>query len=133
MFTNESVVGLVYAQFLRAGNEQLFSVIAYCFMPDHVHLLVEGLREDSDLKCFQSAAKQYSGFYYKQTFGQALWQRYGYERVLRSEDHTMDLIRYILANPVRAGLAKSMNGYPFSGSGVVSLEELMDGLQVESG
>jgi hypothetical protein len=42
-------------------------------------------------------------------------------------------VRYILANPIRSGLAKNMNEYPFSGSGVFSLEQLMDGLQAESG
>ena len=44
-----------------------------------------------------------------------LWQRGYYERVLRDEDHTRDVIRYILQNPVRAGLAKSPDEYPFLG------------------
>jgi hypothetical protein len=53
--------------------------------------------------------------------------------VLRSEEHTLDVVRYILANPIRAGLAKNLNEYPFSGSRVFSSEQLMDGLQMESG
>jgi len=133
IFTVAPVVELVNAQFLRACTEQYFAIVAYCFMPDHVHLLAEGTREDSDLKRFQAVAKQYSGFYYKQQYGHRLWQRYGYECVLRSQDQTLDVVRYILANPIRTGLAKSVNEYPFSGSSVFSLEELMEGLQVESG
>jgi REP element-mobilizing transposase RayT len=35
-------------------------------MPDHLHLLVEGTHEDSDLKAFVARAKQYSGFYFRQ-------------------------------------------------------------------
>jgi putative transposase len=133
VFTTALVVELVNAQFLRAGGEHLFAILAHCFMPDHLHLLVEGMRADSDLRRVQAAAKQYSGFYYKQRYGLTLWQRYGYERVLRSQEQTLDVVRYILANPIRAGLAKNMNEYPFSGSSVYSLEQLLEGLQVESG
>jgi putative transposase len=102
-------------------------------MPDHVHLLVAGTREDAELKGFQSAAKQYSGFHYKAQFGRSLWQRYGFERVLRSEGSTIDVVRYILANPVRAGLARRVDEYSFSGSSVFSIEALMDGVQQEGG
>jgi REP element-mobilizing transposase RayT len=37
-------------------------------------------------------------------FGDRLWQRYGFERVLRDDEATLDVARYILRNPVRAGL-----------------------------
>jgi putative transposase len=84
-------------------------------MPDHLHLLVEGLHEHSDLKWFQRGAKQYSGFHYNKQFGCVLWQRYAFERVLRSQELTLDVARYILTNPIRAGLAPTIDGYPFSG------------------
>jgi REP-associated tyrosine transposase len=128
-FIEAAAVDLVRAQFLRAADRHLFALIAYCFMPDHVHLLVEGVRDDSDLKAFQSAAKQYSGFHYKAQFGRPLWQRYGYERALRSEESTIDVVRYILANPVRAGLARRVDEYSFSGSSVFSVSELLEGVQ----
>jgi REP element-mobilizing transposase RayT len=54
-FTNVDHVALVCEQFQRASREQDFAVIAYCFMPDHVHLLVDGDREDADLKRFTSS------------------------------------------------------------------------------
>ena len=48
LFTDAAAVDLVVQQLLRAANEQKFAVIAYCFMPDHLHLLhprhVGGLR-----------------------------------------------------------------------------------------
>jgi putative transposase len=128
-FRDAAAVHLVRGQFLRAADRHLFALVAYCFMPDHVHLLVEGTREDADLKEFESAAKQYSGFHYKAQFGRPLWQRYGFERVLRSEESTINVVRYILANPVRAGLARRVDEYSFSGSIGFSMEELMDGVQ----
>ncbi len=48
---------------MRAASENEFDVIAYCFMPDHLHLLVEGKSDRSDGKPFIARAKQYSGYY----------------------------------------------------------------------
>src|SRR5262245_9947351 len=68
-FVDGSHVALVSEQFQRASREQAFAVIAYCFMPDHVHLLAEGERDDADLKRFIKDAKQYSGFHFRQLTG----------------------------------------------------------------
>src|SRR5687768_13439865 len=81
-FRRATSVEIVNAQFRRAAGEELFSLVAYCFMPDHVHLLVEAEREDADLKRFSKLAKQLAGFHFRRDTGQPLWQRYGYERVL---------------------------------------------------
>ena len=95
-------------------------------MPDHLHLLVKAQRDDCNLKRFISRGKQYSGFYFKRTMKQTLWQRYGYERVLRNEADTIVFARYIVENPVRAGLVVSTLDYPFWGSSTRLREELLD-------
>ncbi len=60
-FTDPAVVDLVLSQISRAASEQAFAVIAYCFMPDHLHLLVEGRSEDADARRFIARAKQVLG------------------------------------------------------------------------
>jgi hypothetical protein len=42
VFTSTASVELVLAQISRAANEERLAVLAYCFMPDHLHLLVKG-------------------------------------------------------------------------------------------
>ena len=76
-------VEVTLANILRASGVADVAIPAYCFMPDHVHLLVEGVSGQACLKTFVSLAKQLSGFHFKREFGRRLWQRYGYERVLR--------------------------------------------------
>jgi putative transposase len=125
-FQRASSVEAVSAHFRRAATEELFSVIAYCFMPDHVHLLVEAEREDSDLKRFSKLAKQLAGFHFRRDTGQPLWQRYGYERVLRGNEDSQAVARYIIENPLRARLAQRVDDYPFWGSLEYSREELID-------
>ena len=106
------------------------SLVASGGMPDHVHLLIEGQREDSDCREFISRAKQYSGFHYRATFGQRLWQRYGFERTLRSEEFAVSVARYILENPVRAGLVERIDQYEFSGSSVYTIEQILEAVQL---
>jgi len=129
LFVTQPVVDLVLEQFLRSAGEERFALIAYCFMPDHVHLLVGGTCETSDGKRFISRAKQYSGFYFKQRHQQRLWQRYPFERVLRSNEATLIVARYILENPVRAGLVSDPREYPFLGSCVYSLDAILNAVQ----
>ena len=102
-------------------------------MPDHLHLLIEGKSADSDAKQLIAHAKQYSGFYYKQARGSKLWQRYGFEHVLRDEELTLVVAKYILENPVPAGLVKRVEDYPFVGSLVYSLKDLLAGIAAMSG
>jgi len=73
-------------------------------MPDHVHLVAEATSESTDLKQFITRAKQFSGYHFGGASGQRLWQRYGYERVLRDDEATKSVVTYALENPVRAGL-----------------------------
>ena len=49
----------------------------------------------------------------------------GFEHVLRDEETTRAVARYTLANPVRAGLAQRVSDYPFAGSLVYDLEDLI--------
>jgi REP-associated tyrosine transposase len=128
-FIDRDAFELVLAQFLRSATEERFAILAYCFMPDHVHLLVEGLSAMADGRRFIAKAKQYSGFYYKKTYAAPLWQRYGYERVLRNEEATLTVARYIVANPVRAGLVVEPRDYAFVGSCVFPLEALLDSVE----
>ena len=119
-------VDLVAAQLLRAGREQGFAIVVYCLMPDHAHLVIDGERDDSNCLAFIKAAKQYSGYYYKQRYQRQLWQRYGYERVIRNYMERALTIRYVLANPVRAGLVADPRRYYGLGSQKHTIEELME-------
>ena len=61
-----------------AARDTGFRLLAYCFMPDHLHLLVEG-SEGTDLARFMKAFKQDTSFDYERRVGSALWQRSYYD------------------------------------------------------
>jgi putative transposase len=93
-----------------------FKVWAYCFMPDHLHLLIEGKDSNSDMRKFISSYKQSTGFSYKKKTGLPLWQISYYEHVLRKEEDTMNVARYIFNNPVRKELVDDFRKYKSLGS-----------------
>ena len=128
LFTSTDVITLVLAQISRAASENQFAITAYCFMPDRLHLLVEGRSDGSDCKQFVARAKQYSGFHYSKVSYHVLWQRYGFEHVLRDEELSIVVARYILENPIRAGLVERVEAYPFAGSLEYAIEDLLTGL-----
>jgi putative transposase len=128
VFTDRQVSEQTLTQFQRTSALECFAILAYCLMPDHVHLLVEGVSLNSDFKRFAKMAKQRSGGLYARTRHQRLWQAGYYERVLREEDDARDLARYIVNNPLRAGLVESPSDYPFVGSDVWSLADLLESI-----
>jgi putative transposase len=124
-FTTDHPVAEAWSQILRASHEQYVEVLAYCFMPDHLHLVAEGTRDDADGLEFIRKAKQYSGYYHKQRFARRLWQKYGYEHVIRDDERLDRIIRYVLENPVRAGLVQRVEDYPYWGSAVWTRGQLL--------
>src|SRR5215471_16728728 len=94
--------------------------------PAVIDLVVDGERDDSSCLAFIKLAKQYSGYYYKQQSGHQLWQRYGYEHVIRNYMERALTIRYVLANPVRAGLVADPRRYHGLGSQTHTVDELME-------
>ena len=126
VFRDAQIVEQTLMQFRRTSTIACFVILAYCLMPDHAHLLVEGFHSDSDFKRFAKMAKQRSGGVYARSRHARLWQEGYYERVLREDDDARDLARYIVNNPVRAGLVESPADYPFVGSDAWSLAEMLE-------
>ena len=91
-------------------------------MPNHLHLLVEGITDESDLRRFVEAWKQKTGFEYARCSRGKLWQVGFFDHVLRSDESTERHVQYILGNPVRAGLARSIGDYPFAGGSTIRRE-----------
>ena len=114
-FGAAGAVGQCLEALSSASEASGFEVLAYCFMPDHVHLLVQST-SPGFLPDFVKRFKQATGFAYRRRHGRALWQKSYYDHVLRGEESVADVARYIFGNPVRAGLVAEAKDYPFSGS-----------------
>ena len=95
-------------------------------MPDHFHALIERLAENSDFQEFVRIFKQVTAFEFRKKNGAPLWQPGYYERILRDDEETLAVVRYIWENPVRAGLAKQLGEYPYCGSDRYQLSDVIE-------
>jgi len=109
----------------QASREKGFAVVAYCVMPDHLHGLVAGTSAASDLLAFVNVFKQRTAFAFSQRNGTRLWQFKFYDHILRKSADTESVAWYIWLNPVRNGLCKHPQDYPFSGSFIAEGSKLL--------
>jgi putative transposase len=124
-FENREFARDAIGKLLRTAEKFGFAVYAYCLMPDHVHLVLLGTRDDSDLKAFVHSWNTQTGYAWRQRHGTKLWQGGYYEHILRSDGSIYFAAQYVVMNPVRAGLADDPRRYEFSGSAECSMEDLM--------
>jgi putative transposase len=125
-FVAPEPVDLVLQQILQSGRELGMDVIAYTFMRDHVHLLVEALGDATNAAAFVHRSKQRSGYAFSRKYHRRLWQPSYFDRVLRDDDSVIAVVRYIVENPIRRGYVKSADEYPFSGSDRYTMDQIME-------
>jgi putative transposase len=87
---------------------------AYCLMPNHFHLVIETSEPN-----ISGGMQRLNG-----TYAQWFNVRHGYEghlfqgrffsELIESAHHLLELSRYIVLNPVRAGLCRDAGGWPWS-------------------
>ena len=58
--------------------------------------------------------------------GPTFVDEHGAVHVLRHDEATIHVARYVLENPVRAGLVSPIDDYPYVGSMTMSVRELLD-------
>jgi len=87
--------------------------LAFVVMPDHLHWLFSliGTRALSEcvknVKCFSARRiHEIHGFKAR------VWQTGFYDRAIRREEDLVGIARYIVANPLRAGIVRSVRDYP---------------------
>jgi putative transposase len=95
----------VYRQLLANARASAgISVWAYCFMPNHVHLIVVPTHGDSLATFFSEAHRRYTrSVNLREGWRGHLWQERFHSSVM-DEAHLLAAVRYTELNPVRAGL-----------------------------
>lgn len=102
--------------FFEGERYQLFTLVV---MPDHVHCLIQPLHMSSGtcwpLSRIMHSIKSYSAKQIPSAMHHAgtVWQSERYDRIIRSQQEFDNVYKYILQNPVKAGLSKHPSHYPF--------------------
>lgn len=114
-------------------DEEWYDLLAYCIMPNHVHVFLDMSRQlvdkNGELLTDEELAEQYiqldkimgrikgsSSRYINLALGQegTLWQKDSYDHYVRNEREWVNILNYILNNPVKAGLVNCWEDWPYT-------------------
>jgi len=95
----------IVRQLLAINGEQRAETLCYSLMPDHLHWLMV-LRRGELSEVVRLLKGRTS-----RAFGAPLWQGNYFDHALRPDEDIRALARYIVANPLRAGLVESVGDY----------------------
>ena len=133
LFQRADVAELLIATMFRHRDSGEFAVYEYVVMPNHIHALLS-LEDDQTLgRAMQlikggfSHALRESGLAMK-----AVWQPKYYDHRVRDTGEYQRIRNYIRNNPIRRGLAMSIEQYPFSSANAaMRLDEVPERLKPE--
>lgn len=105
--TGRLLVGALRSEMLRADT------LAYVVMPDHLHWLMQ-LHEGYSLPRVVADIKSVSAHHINRKLGRVgkFWQAGYHDHALREDEDVAMMARYVVANPLRAGLVSSLREYP---------------------
>ena len=111
---NSEVAALTQETLLHFDGER-YRLLAWCIMPNHVHMVAEMLAGHS----MSNIVKSWKSFTARQAnerLGRAgaFWEPDYFDRYMRNEDHLMRTIEYVENNPVKAGLVDKAADWPWS-------------------
>ncbi|MEQ1933998.1 MAG: hypothetical protein ABL962_08980 [Fimbriimonadaceae bacterium] len=100
----------------------------YCFMPDHLHVMLKGIGFEGMPMEAMKSFKRLSGQHFSRCRFDFGWQVNFHDHIVRSREDWRGQARYIALNPVRAGLCEDIFDYPFTGSIGTDLKEIVSPL-----
>ena len=105
--------GKVEEALLRFDGER-YRLIEWVVMPNHVHVIFEPLHGNTLANILHSW-RSYTAHEINKILNRTgrLWARGKFDRYVRDEVHLQNAIRYVHNNPVKAGLARTPEDWPF--------------------
>jgi len=114
VFTDPLLARVLVSEMRHLHNDRHLESLAWVVMPDHVHWLIE--LGSAPLPKVVQRFKSRSAIAINRITGETgarIWQRGFHDRALRQDEDLIDAARYVVANPLRAGLVNRIGDYPW--------------------
>jgi putative transposase len=100
---------------IRHFDDQRYRLLAWCVMPNHVHVILEQL-QGWNLGQIVRSWKLFTTRRLNELHGTrgAIWASDYFDRYMRDEDHLQQTIGYVENNPIKAGFVSTPEEWPFS-------------------
>jgi putative transposase len=113
-------IAAVVVEALHHRSERVYDLLAFCVMPNHVHLVCTPLqREDGTYHALHrilQSLKRHTARQANKTLKRqgAFWQAESYDHIVRDTDELARIVQYVINNPVKAGLASDWEAWPWT-------------------
>ncbi|PLR64936.1 transposase [Pseudomonas sp. QC2] len=111
LFTDLFLGRLLVAEFRQVHEPGLVDSMAWVIMPDHIHWLFELKQQTLAYVIRRIKSRSTLTTNRRRASKERVWQPGYYDRAVRVEDDIRTMARYIVANPLRAGLVKRVGDY----------------------
>lgn len=128
LFSSHSIVNHFVSILDSASERHACLVLLYCFMPDHLHLILQGQEEQSDLYATILDFKHKTGIYLARSRLHYRLQKNFHDHLIRSANELATQLTYVAENPVRRGLVSRWQDYRFIGSLGIDLGSVLDAM-----
>ena len=114
-FLRDPRIAQIVVEALRHFDGERYVLVAYCIMPNHVHVIVE-LAEGWSLSDIMHSWRSFSANKANRILNRTgqFWMAEYFDRYIRDENHFTNALEYLLMNPVRAGLATEVGQWPWT-------------------
>ncbi len=101
-------------------------ILAWVVMPDHMHLALQ-LAEDETLSKTMNRINSCSAIAVNRVLNRRaqVWQGAYHDHALRDQAQLFAAIRYLVSNPVRAGLVQKLGDYPYWNIAIAEPDEAL--------
>lgn len=91
-------------------------IYGYCLMPNHIHLLLGSVKDLKAMSTFMHCVNQSYAMRFNYIYNEVghLWQNRYKNFVIQEDGYLVNVISYVEFNPVRAGLVKRPEDWPWS-------------------
>lgn len=114
-FLNETLAEVVCSNVSFYSDKMSFRLFGHCLMPDHLHVLLSPNCGGRTLGDWLQAFKSFTTNRFIGLGGTPpLWQRSAHDHICREGETAESVLRYILENPVRAGLVDDWKKWKWS-------------------
>ena len=114
---NQKEVAQIIAESLLYYHKKHFSLLAYCIMPNHVHLLINTNNyPHKDLFSLLKVIKGISANKINKLLNKSgqFWHHESFDRVVRDRNELSNVISYIKNNPVKAELVPDWKDWHYT-------------------
>jgi putative transposase len=112
---NPDVANIVHNTILHY-NERDYDIVAFCVMPNHVHLVTDMRGKNKPLHVVLQKIKSYTAVQSNVLLERSgpFWHHENYDHVIRNGEELKRIVRYVIENPVSAGLVRQWNEWKWT-------------------